>query len=279
MLRICRVAWTTRAGISYEVDALLHLCARRAPVAGPVARRDGGYITYIAAPEGRRLAVLFAYASGREHVRDIATSKSYGDALARIHNAGEGFTSRCVRAPIDADFLVRRALARLTPLAVEHPKAWGYLAKLGRKLDGRLEEAGRGLSTGLCHGDSHGGNASYRNGRTIFFDLEFCGPGWHAYDLATVVWNFSFPGETKRCEKWRAFLAGYRGHRKIATADLAAIPLLVVAREIWLLGLLVAHRNLWGHSWLDDRYLARRLGLVREWESFEYPAELRGKGR
>ncbi|HYB08779.1 MAG TPA: phosphotransferase, partial [Alphaproteobacteria bacterium] len=160
MLRICRVAWTTRAGISYEVDALLHLCARRAPVAGPVARRDGGYITYIAAPEGRRLAVLFAYASGREHVRDIATSKSYGDALARIHNAGEGFTSRRARAPIDANFLVRRPLARLTPLAVEHPKAWGYLAKLGRKLDGRLEETGRGLSTGLCHGDSHGGNAS-----------------------------------------------------------------------------------------------------------------------
>jgi len=279
MLRICRVAWTTPAGIAYEVEALLHLLAKRAPVAAPIARRDGGFITYISAPEGRRPAVLFAYARGREHVRDVVTSKSYGDALARIHNAGESFASRSSRAPIDVDFLVRKSLLRLAPLAMEHPKSWRYIAQIARKLDGRLSETGRNLSSGLCHGDSHGGNASYENGRTVFFDLEFCGPGWHAYDLATVAWNFSFPGETMRQEKWRAFLAGYRTHRKIAAEDLAAIPLLVVAREIWLLGLHIGYRDLWGHSWFDDRYIARRLGIVREWEKFEYPAALRGEKR
>jgi hypothetical protein len=82
-----------------------------------------------------------------------------------------------------------------------------------------------------------------------------------------------------RKERWRPFLAGYRKHRKIAAEDLAAIPLSVVAREIWLLGLHIGYRDLWGHGWFDDRYIASRLGLVRDWEKFEYLAALRGEKR
>ena len=55
-LRIYRYNWRSKAEIEAEVGMLNYLARRGNPISRPVKKRDGGYLTRIAAPEGTRYA-------------------------------------------------------------------------------------------------------------------------------------------------------------------------------------------------------------------------------
>src|SRR5437867_1036789 len=57
--------WRTLPSIRFEVDLLVHLVRKGAPVAAPVPARDGGFTLAVELPEGVRHAVLYTYADGR----------------------------------------------------------------------------------------------------------------------------------------------------------------------------------------------------------------------
>ena len=106
---------------------------------------------------------------------------------------------------------------------------------------------------------------------TTFFDFDFCGAGWRSYDLANFLWGLSLNKHEKRAEKWKAFLEGYRGQRPIRRADLAAVPLFVAARELWILGLQLGNLDRWGRWWVNDGYFDFHLKFLWEWSSFRMP--------
>jgi Ser/Thr protein kinase RdoA (MazF antagonist) len=75
---------------------------------------------------------------------------------------------------------------------------------------------------------------------------------WHNADVAE--------------QRWAEFLSGYREKRSAANPDLAAVPLLVVIREVWLMGLHARTAPIHGQFMLDDAMLNRRFAFLKTWE-------------
>jgi Ser/Thr protein kinase RdoA (MazF antagonist) len=56
LLRIYSHNWRSHSEIEFEIEALLHLHAKKAHIAFPIATKDDNYILPISAPEGIRYA-------------------------------------------------------------------------------------------------------------------------------------------------------------------------------------------------------------------------------
>ena len=270
VLRVYRTGWRSDAEVRYELDVLDHLGRKGVPVATPVRRKDGRLLGAVRAPEGRRQVVLFTYARGKDDRLGrgfVRNATLYGEAVAAIHAATDDFVSRNARFRIDLGHLLDQPLETIRPLLEHRPDDWHYLAGLAEKLRRRVEDLPvDALETGFCHGDFHGGNAHLDGTTLTFFDFDCCGPGWRAYDVAVFLWGWSLQRRKKADRLWAAFLKGYTKRRPLAPLDLAAVPLFVAIRHIWLLGLHTGNGHDWGFGWMNDRYFDRALKFLREWE-------------
>lgn len=269
ILRLYRAGWRSPPEIAYELEVLRHLGMRGVAVAAPLACRTGRLIQTIAAPEGPRYAVLFAYAPGQApsyRERPDQAAFRYGCAVARIHAATDDFRSTQPRFRLDLAHLLEEPLAALGRLPVLRPTDRSRLKELTEQIRAALAQLPlNGLEQGFCHGDCHGGNA--HTGATeelTFFDFDCCGPGWRAYDLAVFRWSSCLHSKAKEQTLWPPFLSGYLSVRTLAPADLRAVPLFVGARQIWLMGLHAGGAPVWGYGSLDDAYFARALTFLEE---------------
>jgi Ser/Thr protein kinase RdoA (MazF antagonist) len=276
-LRLYCRGWRTAAAIAYELAALRHVTARGASVSAPLARRDRKWVTSVAAPEGVRPAVLFTWCDGREKVADPDAARAYGEGLARLHNASDDFVRRCPGRDIDVDCLVTRPLAIMQAALAGRPEDAARLEKIAAAIAREIRRRRAGLSWGFCHGDPCAANARIKDGVTTFFDFDFCGHGWRSYDLANFLWGLSVHNVDDLPAKWNAFLEGYRRQRPIRRDDLAAVPLFVAARQLWLLGLQVGNTDRWGSWWVNESYFDFNLKIVWDWSDFRYPKSLRPK--
>jgi Ser/Thr protein kinase RdoA (MazF antagonist) len=272
VLRVYPRGWRTDADVRYELDVLVHLDRKRVPVAAPIARRDGELLGRVAAPEGERQAVLFAFAPGNNDVyfaREAEDARRYGAAAARIHAATDDFRSENARFPLDVTHFVDAALGAVLPRIGRRPDDVAYLERLGERLRrGFAELEGRGLDRGFCHGDFHGGNASKaEDGTVTFYDFDCCGPGWRAYDVAVFRWPLERQRRRKPRKLWPVFLEGYREVRPLGEADEAATAFFVCARELWHIALHVGGGPRWGYGWnaMNERYLDDKMGFLRKW--------------
>ncbi len=270
-LRLYCKDWRTRAEIAYEIAALNHVAARGASVSRPVPRRDGRYISDIDAPEGRRPAVLFTWCDGSERIGDEKTARAYGEGMARLHNASDDFARRLPRRDLDIDFLVRRPLAIVEPLIAHRPADRKRFKQVASRIAREIRRRKSELSWGFCHGDACAANAKTKDGVTTFFDFDFCGAGWRSFDLANFLWGMSLRNEANLRAKWQAYLAGYRSQRTLSKADLAAVPLFVAARELWLLGLQLGNTDRWGLFWVTEGYFDFHLKYLWKWSTFRMP--------
>jgi Ser/Thr protein kinase RdoA (MazF antagonist) len=267
-LRLYRAGWRTDAEVAYELDALAHLAGKGVPAAAPAVRRDGAGFGAVQAPEGRRLVALFAAAPGRVAWDEPGFSERFGAGLAALHAAGDGFRSRHARPPLDLGHPLDRPLERLEPLLAGPPDDRATLHRLAARLRRGVERlAALGLDWGLCHGDAFGGNClldgEVATGTLTHFDFDDCGPGWRAYDLASYRWILAWRFPEAAATRWDECLRGYRAGRPFGEADAAAVPLLVAARELWVLGQnarATALRGRWGFD------LRPRLRFLSAWE-------------
>jgi Ser/Thr protein kinase RdoA (MazF antagonist) len=269
ILRAYRTGWRSMPDIGYELDVLIHLGRKGVPVSTPIARKVGGFLRVLNAPEGPRPVALFSYAKGVELAEDEEQHYSYGSAVAAIHAATDDFKSQHTRFHLDLEHLIAQPLAAIRPFLKHRPGDWAYLQSLADRLCERIASFPvEQLEFGFCHGDFNGSNAHVDEGKTItFFDFDCCGPGWRAYDIAVFRW-----GPVGRdATAWEAFLKGYCEHRHINEIDLAAIPWFVAIRHIWLLGLHTANAADWGSGWMNDEYFdsggAGGFQFLREWEA------------
>lgn len=265
--KLYRRGWRTLPEVGYEVDLLEHVHRRGVPVALPVAGRDGEVVRALACPEGERAAVLFREAAGKPfswpYYRDAGDLRRFGSALALLHTVGADFASPHPRVPLDETSLLDRPLSVLEPFLADRPADREYLVGLGSRLRAQLQTLAGGLTWGICHGDYQCGNAFLSaDGTVILFDFDACGPGWLAYDLATVR-----PAVQDE-EVWTAFLEGYRERRSPVEADLLAIPILGALRSLHLMSIKVTGvMNGWWDSWWLDLFLADACQQLRDWDT------------
>jgi Ser/Thr protein kinase RdoA (MazF antagonist) len=272
ILRVYTADWRSLSDILYEIDVLLHLESNGIPVSAPVAQRDGNYINVLQAPEGLRQVVLFTYAQGRTLDRHDATDTyHHGKAVATIHNMTASFTSTHVRAALDLPYLLDQSMQHIESLLTYTTADWSYLQGIAERLRSQIEHfAVQGLDWGVCHGDCHMLNDHINSDSIItFFDFDFCGTGWRAYDLAIVRWSEGFYKMDPNDELWQAFLKGYREQRSIAGIDLASIPTFVALREIWHMSLIASMQGSTGIQDFD-RFMQRTVGMLQEWEASQF---------
>jgi Ser/Thr protein kinase RdoA (MazF antagonist) len=99
-----------------------------------------------------------------------------------------------------------------------------------------------------------------------FFDFDCGGFGYRAYEAAVFRWGRLHNAKDTADEGWQAFLDGYATRRRLAETDLAAVPLFVVARQIWLMGLHCANADDWGaRQWLTTRFFDQEIGRLADW--------------
>ena len=265
VLRCYRRGWRSSADIEYELAALLHLQRRGVPVSAPIVRRDGALVGHLDCPEGRRAVVLFTHGD-RKELEGVDESRRYGQALARIHNATDDFRCAAARFRLDLDHLLNTPLTVILPRLVDRPADHKYLLALADRLRGELRRRAPNLSTGFCHGDASG-NAHIANDTVTFFDFDCCGEGWRSDELSIFIYGQALVGRPDAAEHCAAFLNGYQMQRAILPGDRQTIPLFVLLRQIWHVGLHIAGADsCWGHGWINDAYLDHRFGNLRRWE-------------
>jgi Ser/Thr protein kinase RdoA (MazF antagonist) len=274
ILRAYRKDWRSREDIHFELELLQHLKQQGIPVAAPIARKDGTFVEEVLAPEGLRYIALFSYALGKEIAYEADEENDcylYGKAVANIHTATATFQSNYRRFSIDLEHLLDKPLESIGPLLAHRPDDWNYLVTLVEKLRTCVQALPlKGLETGVCHGDFHGGNVHVNeHGTYTFFDFDCCGFGWRTYDIAVFRWSSRLANKEK--ERWTPFLRGYTEVRPLEDIDLRATPYFVAIRHVWLTGLHTGNGQDWGY-WMDDRYFDRALKFFREWEAEFLPS-------
>lgn len=269
-LRVYRAGWRTRDQIDTEIAILLHLAQRQASISRPVLAKHGQALIPLDCVEGRRWAALFTSAPGQE-IDFIGYNEllagSYGEAVATVHNAAEGFEGRPNRPVLDLAELLDQPLRLLTSALSHRPEDVDFVTRLGNRLRQRIQGQA-GLEIGFCHGDFHGRNACEIDGAFTFYDFDCCGWGYRAYDLAVFPWAFAVRhNSVERIEAMgRAFLGGYQRQRAVGRIDVEAIIPFVAIRQIWLLGLHIATRDRFGWGWINDAYFTNQLKVLRDWE-------------
>jgi Ser/Thr protein kinase RdoA (MazF antagonist) len=239
VLKLYRAGWRTRDEVLAEVEVLFHLAHKGLSVALPVAARGGAFVRSLPAHKGERPAVLFTHAPGVPFTaEDEHRSALFGRTLADLHNATDDLQAAPMRW--DLAHLLDFPLRALEPLMEHRAEDWRYLNGLARRLRERLARLPESsCQWGFCHGDFRPANAHFDVDAELFtlFDLEMCGIGLRAYDLATFRFFLTSAGEEARQEAhWQAFLSGYAGRRALDAADRCALPWFVPLRPIRILG-------------------------------------------
>lgn len=248
------------------------LAAMGIAVETPVARRDGRYVTPVLAPEGERFALLVRFVPGAPVAMypTPAQAERYGGLAARMHAALDAVPSASAthRQALDLAYLLDEPLRMLAPLGRQHPALWGDLTARARDLAVRLQALAlprEPLAWGLCHGDLHKRNVLYDGtGAPTLMDWDCLGMGWRAYDLASLrrsLGRMVEPSQLAEDEAdalFGAFLRGYTRLRPLSDAELAAIPLFVSVRQLWIRGVGVAsaladgwHPAEFGAEWFE----------------------------
>ncbi|HEU0003372.1 MAG TPA: phosphotransferase [Ktedonobacteraceae bacterium] len=267
ILRVYRKDWRTFSDILYELDMLLHLHRKRVPISYPLVMKDGNLFSTLNTLEGPRQVVLFPFAEGElpRWPRDETYSLAYGQGVAFVHNALDDFTTPHTRFRLDLDHLLERPLRTILPLLEDRPEDRAYLLHIVDVIKKQIADLPLGeLEWGACHGDFHGGNAHITGDlQVVFFDFDCCGPGWRAYDIAVFRWARALNQQDETL--WEAFLRGYRQQRTIQAVDLAAVPLFVAIRQIWLLGLHTSNAPDWGYGFLNKHYFDSNMQFLKGW--------------
>ncbi len=198
-----------------------HLAARQISCPVPVHRRDGAAATEL---NGRPAAIL-TFLDGLSLRRPEANHcSSAGEALAKLHLAG-------------TDFALRRenslGLAGWCKLAAqtsaEADDVQPGLAELIATTLARCEaEWPANLPAGVIHADLFPDNVLFmHNAVSGLIDFYFACNDAYAYDLAVMLNAWCFESDAAfNITKSRGLIAGYRRHRALSDAEVAALPLL-----------------------------------------------------
>jgi Ser/Thr protein kinase RdoA (MazF antagonist) len=269
-LRVSGHGWRTREEVAAELALVADVHGRGLNAAQAVPRLDGQLLTPLSAPEGERFAVLFAAAAGQS-VTDIAPpqARAYGRLAAALHMAADATPTVYHRFQIDEGHLLDEPLAAVHLAGIEGGEDLMFLERTADRVRHCLTSLLRSSPAyGLCHGDLHPGNICFDSeGQPTLFDFDFAGYGWRAYDLTVFLWNAYGERRSQRWRdsRWRAFLHGYGEVRPLPEGLDEIVPLFLVARQIWLMGLDCADRTGMPPQWLTSGWLRETVRPVRDW--------------
>lgn len=224
----------TLTAVQWEIDLLIHLYRRGAPVVQPIHGRDG-YLEHLTVDRQQYVAAFFTWAAGSKPTPGDETYGLLGEAAARIHRAADSFAPSAVRENYDAAVLVDEQLQRMNRLLMQAGR-WQQAVTLGERLKRRLAEPT--LDWGICHMDLTLDNVHLAEGLTVF-DFDSTGTCSRAVEPWGVL--------RSPAAYFQAWLAGYRAARSFGAADEAAVAAFGIVGDLrvvaWKLGVAESSRG------------------------------------
>jgi homoserine kinase type II len=202
-----------RAGAEAETQMLTALAARGVLTPPPLARRDGGLVSDVLG----KPAAFFAWRPGRMRCQASVSAEDLekvGEALARVHVAGEGLPRAAGRFnPAD----LRARLVRIA--AATEPALAANAAPLAASLS-RWEGAQPALPRGLIHGDLFRDNVLWTEDGEIaaLLDFESASDGVYVYDLMVTMLAWCVADELELTLA-QALARGYTRVRPLSGAE------------------------------------------------------------
>jgi Ser/Thr protein kinase RdoA (MazF antagonist) len=269
VLRISPTDWRSYEHLAAEIDLLIFLDQHHITVPQPIPDQDGAYIQTLNAPEGPRFAVAFSFVPGVPHSPTKAHSYRFGQAIARLHAATDGYPADQAAFRFEATDMVEEPLARLKPLFTHHQDDFDYLVEISKGLKQAAGKLSRQAPEyGVCHGDVNDNNfhvdADHRWG---LLDFEYFGYGWRVFDIGTFFNNqIHQQGRTERTRTFLdAFLEGYQSVRPLSQTELDVLPSFVILRQIWLLGIGARNFPVIGLNLFEDWVFEKCIPFIRWW--------------
>jgi homoserine kinase type II len=207
--------------LPFFLGLLDHLAAKGLQCPVPIHGRDGKALRWAA---GRPAAIVSFLEGVWVRSPGVAHCAQVGEALARLHLAGEGFGLHRPNA-LSLDGWRTLVTSCQTEAAKVRPA-------LGEEIAAELavlEQAWpRELPAGVIHADLFRDNVFFRGERLSgLIDFYFACNDFLAYDIAVCLndWCFEADGAFN-LTKGRAMLRGYRAVRPLSGPEAAALPIL-----------------------------------------------------
>jgi homoserine kinase type II len=208
----------SKSGAVTEAAMLAHLAARGVATPAPLARRDGAYIGELSG----KPAALFPWRDGRMRCQRSVTAddaRRVGEALARVHAAGDGATLPAGRFRVEDLFARMDAIAR-----AKQPELAAQAEPLRRALAEWSARRDPSLPRGLVHGDLFRDNVLWdaRGGIAALLDFESASQGVFAYDVMVTVLAWCV-GDALDPALVRAMIRGYESVRPFSTNEKSSL--------------------------------------------------------
>lgn len=232
ILRVFKHQWRNLESIETEVNLLQHLDST-VSVSLPIADDNGHYIQSIQAPEGVRYAVLFTFAEG-VLVRKLDVQQAYllGVEVGKLHAKTANLNLGVTAQNYDITHQFNKTLTNLKPILAAHPEQYDYLLKLKTLFEAKFNSIDKTqVATGICHGDLQAENFHVdANNTYTFFDFDFFGTGYLAYDIGVFMW---YDHKNKTPQIMNSFFNGYKTQRALTDTELALIPYFGTLRALF----------------------------------------------
>jgi homoserine kinase type II len=207
--------------LPWFLGLMRHLAAAGLPCPLPVAGRDGQALRMLC---GRHAAITTFLPGVWPRRVQVAHCRPLGEALARMHLAGDGFAATRANGLGPDAWLPLLERCRVRADEVKP----GLAAELDLAL-GRVLRAWPGeLPCGHIHADLFPDNVFFLEGRLSgIIDFYFACTDVLAYDVAVCLnaWCFE-PDFSFNATRGRALLAGYDSVRRLSDAERASLPVL-----------------------------------------------------
>ncbi|HEU5241452.1 MAG TPA: phosphotransferase [Ornithinibacter sp.] len=234
-------------------------------VPDPVRTPDGGWAVVVPCPEwgGPLHATVASWLDGDDvGTCDEEQAGALGEAMARLHDHAGSFV-----LPVGGALPVLDApLLGDEDLLSGHPDLPpGGAAVVDRALADTATACAAVHAAGtpvVIHADLHGGNLKWHGGRLAVFDVDDCGIGVPALDLAITA--FYLRDGTPGLEE--ALRAGYAGVRPLPDVAPDDFEALVAARQLLLANSLLASSTAALRS-EATAYLGVTVDRLRHWRS------------
>lgn len=250
-MRVFRCDAFPREANEFEAEALNYLHEQGFPVAYPIARKSGGYITEIAAPEGTRFILVSAVAKGAiPDYNSLGNSRLVGASLAQMHLASNGFETSHKRNHLDLQWLLEDSMTVIRDHIAHHSDVLSIVEQMAVDARSAVQAVPKeSLNYGICHGDFHGGNLHVHKGKVTHYDFEECAYGYRVYDLATFKWDLGL--DERHTKRWPIFLEGYESIRPLSESERSLVDTFVILRELAETAYGIQHVNDFGHNCIN----------------------------
>jgi homoserine kinase type II len=210
-----------RNDLPFFLGLMQHLADRGLSCPLPVPRKDGAQLGELAG----RPAALISFLEGMwlrkpeaRHCRDV------GEALARMHLAGEGFEIRRENALSVSGW---RPLWDKSVNGADEVEA-GLTAEIPAELDFLEAHWPKDLPSGVIHADLFPDNVFFLNDRLSgLIDFYFACNDYLVYDLAVCINAWCFEKDCSfNLTKGMEMIAGYQSVRPLSAGEIEALPIL-----------------------------------------------------